>query len=92
MSNIIHTSTGATNTPRLLEVTGVLTGLPTADLIMLINADSMAGYSAGDAITTLPNQHIDPNVPNATNMKVIEGGGLGVDIVKLSSLTLGGKK
>lgn len=92
MANITHTSTGASNTPRLLEVIGVLTELPMADLIMLINNDSMAGYSAGESITTLPNQHIDPNVPNATNMDATYGSQLGVDIVKLSSLTLGGKK
>ena len=80
---IAHVTPGSAS--KNLAVTGIV--FPSDALVMLINDAAMAVYSPNDAITTLPNQHINSDLAGFDYLGVSGG----VDIT-LSRALLNGNK
>ena len=87
MPDISHEVGG---TVKNLEVAGI--SLPIEHLVMLINNDSMAAYTSGATITTLPNQAINANLADFTSLGASYYDPASAPMVTLSSSTLNGKK
>lgn len=90
MANIIHTSTGADNTPKNLEVMGYT--MPVDHLILLINNESMDTYRNGDIVSTLPNQSINTSLPELTSITAGSYDAYGGELATLSLNNMNGNK